>query len=149
MVLALAALGACTSADRFGPESGAGADGGLAGSVNDPTSPAYFSQAIGDRVLFEVDQSVLTPAAMAVLDGQATWLAQNPEYTALVEGHADEQGTRQYNIALGERRATAVQTYLVSRGVAPGRLRTISYGKERPIEICSTVSSWRISARVC
>ena len=137
MVLVLTALGACTSADRFGSGSGVRADGGLAGSVSDPTSPAYFSQAIGDRVLFEVDQSVLTPAAMVVLDGQATWLTQNPEYTALVEGHADEQGTRQYNIALGERRATAVQTYLVSRGVAPGRLRTISYGKERPIEVCS------------
>ena len=90
---------------------------------------------------------MLTPAAMAVLDGQATWLAQNPEYTALVEGHADEQGTRQYNIALGERRATAVQTYLVSRGVAPGRLRTISYGKERPIELCSDEACYSQSRR--
>lgn len=137
IVLALTVLGACTSADRFGSGSGGVGADGASGSVNDPTSPAYFAQAVGDRVLFAVNESTLTSASMAVLDGQATWLTQNPEYTALIEGHADEQGTRQYNIALGERRATAVHTYLVSRGVASDRLRTISYGKERPVELCS------------
>ena len=135
----MAALGACTNADRFGAggAGGAGGDGALAGSVSDPTSPAYFNQTIGDRVLFAVDQSTLTPEALATLDGQAQWLLTNTEYSALIEGHADEQGTREYNIALGARRAEAVQTYLISRGVSPARLRTISYGKERPIEICS------------
>jgi peptidoglycan-associated lipoprotein len=138
IVALMAALGACTNADRFGAGGGAGgADGGLAGSVSDPTSPAYFSQTVGDRVLFAVDQSTLTPEALATLDGQAQWLLQNVEYSALIEGHADEQGTREYNIALGARRAEAVQTYLISQGVSPARLRTISYGKERPIEICS------------
>ena len=144
------ALGACTSADRFGEGAGGfGADGagGIAGSVSDPTSPAYFNQTVGDRVLFAVDQSVLTPVAQSTLDAQALWLAQNPDYSALIEGHADEQGTREYNIALGERRAEAVRTYLVTRGVAPGRLRTISYGKERPIEVCSDESCYAQNRR--
>lgn len=142
-VAALFALGACTNADRFGA-GGAGADGagaagagGIAGSVNDPTSPAYFNQTIGDRVLFQVDQSTLTTEAQLVLDQQAVWLTQNGAYSALIEGHADEQGTSDYNLALGERRAEAVRSYLVSRGVASNRLRTISYGKERPLAICS------------
>lgn len=139
---ALLAASACTNASRFGGSGGAGGVGGdgafAAGSVNDPNSPAYFNQTIGDRVLFAVDQSTLTAEGEATLNGQANWLANNPAYSALIEGHADEQGTREYNIALGARRAEAVQTYLISRGVAPNRLRTISYGKERPIEICST-----------
>lgn len=140
LLAALLALGACTSADRFGTGAGAGgfgADAGIAGSASDPTSPAYFTQTVGDRVFFAVDQSTLSPEAQATLDAQADWLARNPEYTALIEGHADEQGTREYNLALGARRASSVQNYLISRGVAPHRLETISYGKERPIEICS------------
>ena len=135
-------LSACTGADRFGAggsgAGGAGADGFAAGSASDPNSPAFFSETIGDRVLFAVDQSTISPQAQATLDAQAGWLANNPEYTALIEGHADEQGTSAYNLALGARRASAVQNYLISMGVAPSRLRTISYGKERPIEICST-----------
>lgn len=138
VLIAVLALGACTNPDRFGPGAGAGAGGaGALGSVNDPTSPAYFNATVGDRVLFPVDQSTLTTEAQAVLAGQAQWLVANGEYTALVEGHADEQGTQAYNLALGARRAASVQNYLISQGVAPGRLRTISYGKERPIEICS------------
>ncbi|MEM9427751.1 MAG: peptidoglycan-associated lipoprotein Pal [Pseudomonadota bacterium] len=137
ILLAALALGACTNADRFGAGGAGGSGAGAAGSVSDPTSPAYFSATIGDRVLFAVDQSTLTVEAQQVLDGQAQWLLTNGDYSALVEGHADEQGTREYNLALGARRASAVQNYLISKGVAPGRIRTISYGKERPIEICS------------
>ncbi|MEQ9041647.1 MAG: peptidoglycan-associated lipoprotein Pal [Silicimonas sp.] len=147
IVALMAALGACTNADRFGAGGAGGADGALSGSVSDPTSPAYFNQTVGDRVLFEVDQSTLSPEAISVLDGQAQWLMTNTAYSALIEGHADEQGTREYNIALGARRAEAVQTYLVSRGVSPSRLRTISYGKERPIEICSDESCYRQNRR--
>ena len=148
LVVSMAALGACTGADRFGAGgAGAGANGALAGSVSDPTSPAYFNQTVGDRVLFAVDQSTLDAQAQATLDGQAQWLLTNTEYSALIEGHADEQGTREYNIALGARRAEAVQTYLISRGVAPNRLRTISYGKERPIEICSDETCYRQNRR--
>lgn len=142
LLAALIAASACNRGDRFADmEDGAngafGADGGIAGAASDPSSPVYFQQTIGDRVLFAVDQSTLSAEAQATLDQQASWLTSNPDYSALIEGHADEQGTREYNLALGARRASAVQTYLISQGVAPNRLQTISYGKERPIEICS------------
>ena len=88
-------------------------------------------------MLFLVDQSTLTDQGRATLDGQVAWLQTNTDYQAVIEGHADEQGTREYNIALGGRRANAVREYMISRGVAASRLKTISYGKERPIEICS------------
>ena len=103
--------------------AGQGAQDGALGSVDDPTSPAYFNAAIGDRVLFAVDQSTLSIDAQAVLSEQANWLMTNGAYTALIEGHADEQGTQAYNLALGARRASAVQNYLISQGVAPGRLK--------------------------
>lgn len=138
IVAALAALSACTGADRFGAGAGAGAGAnGALGSAGDPSSPAYFNATVGDRVLFQVDQSTLTVEAQSTLSAQAQWLMANSDYSALIEGHADEQGTREYNLALGARRASSVQNYLISQGVAPNRLRTISYGKERPIEICS------------
>lgn len=105
--------------------------------AGDPTSVAFFQQSVGDRVLFEVDQSTLSAQGRATLDGQARWLSTNSDYTAIIEGHADEQGTREYNVALGERRANSVRDYLVNSGVATSRLRVVSYGKERPIEICS------------
>ena len=133
------ALTACDKNSRFGKDGAldaAGANGAL-GSVSDPTSPAYFSQVVGDRVLFEVDQHTRTPAAQGVIAQQAAWLMQNPEYSAVIEGHADEQGTREYNLALGARRASAVQAYLIDQGVSPARLKTVSYGKERPLAICS------------
>jgi peptidoglycan-associated lipoprotein len=107
------------------------------GSASDPASPLYFQQTVGDRVLFAVDQSTLDAQSRLVLDGQANWLAANLDYTAVIEGHADEQGTREYNLALGARRANAVREYLVARGIDPNRLRVVSYGKERPLELCS------------
>lgn len=148
LILALAlGLGACTNPNRLGG-SEAGADPNALGAngidqstldpANDPNSPAFFQQKVGDRVLFAVDQSSLTADGKVTLDGQANWLTQNPGFAAIIEGHADEQGTREYNLALGARRANAVQEYLVSRGVAGSRLRTVTYGKERPIEVCST-----------
>ncbi|MBC6437084.1 MAG: peptidoglycan-associated lipoprotein Pal [Rhodobacteraceae bacterium] len=117
------------------------------GTAPHPSSPAYFSQTLGDRVFFAVDQSTLSPGAVTTLDGQAQWLMANPEYIALIEGHADERGTREYNLALGARRANVVEEYLISRGVAANRLRTISYGKERPVEICSDESCYRQNRR--
>ncbi len=151
LLLALATA-ACTNPDRFGG-GGAGADGangvngGLAGSASDPTSPQFFNQTIGDRVLFAVDTSTITPEGKTILDGQAQWLLTNADYRAVVEGHADEQGTREYNIALGFRRANAVREYLVSRGVPSGRLEVTSYGKERPIEVCSQESCYAKNRR--
>ena len=146
------ALAACTSPDRFGPgglggAGGLGARGTAAGDVVNPASPAYFQDRVGDRVLFAVDQHTVSPEARGTLDAQAAWLANNPEYHAIIEGHADEQGTRQYNLDLSARRASSVQEYLVSRGVSPSRLTTIPYGKERPVEICSTEACYRQNRR--
>lgn len=107
------------------------------GGVYQQDSPEFFVHQVGDRVHFAVDQSTLSAEAMSILDAQAAWLGQNGEFSALIEGHADEQGTREYNLALGARRASAVQNFLIERGVAPNRLQTVSYGKERPLEICS------------
>ncbi|MEX5729653.1 peptidoglycan-associated lipoprotein [Rhodovulum iodosum] len=148
LLVAAIGLAACSGPDRFGAESGAdfGA-AGAPGSAADPRSPAYFQQAIGDRVLFAVDQSTLSDAARATLEGQARWLISNTDYSAVIEGHADEQGTREYNLALGARRASAVQEFLVERGISPARLRTVSYGKERPLEICSEESCYAQNRR--
>ncbi|SEF70812.1 peptidoglycan-associated lipoprotein [Jhaorihella thermophila] len=145
---AVLALAACSNATRYDGSGGMGAGGAVApGSVEDPTSPAYFQQAIGDRVFFAVDQSSLSDEARAVLRAQAEWLMNNPDYNALIEGHADEQGTREYNLALGARRANAVREFLISRGVAGNRITTISYGKERPVEICSDESCYAKNRR--
>ena len=144
IVLLVAALGltACKNPDRYGANGPDGANGGAGagyvdtnglGDPSDPRSIAYFNQSVGDRVLFPVDQSTLTAEARGVLAGQAGWLATNADYAIIIEGHADEQGTREYNLALGARRAAAVQQFLGSQGVAANRMKTISYGKERPI----------------
>jgi len=146
LVASVLALGACAQGG-FDFRPGAGGTGAGAGGAADPASPAYFSQVIGDRVLFEVDQSTLTAAAQSILAQQAQWLRDNPEFDALIEGHADEQGTREYNLALGARRAAAVQAFLAGEGIASSRLRTISYGKERPIEICSNEACYSQNRR--
>ncbi len=149
MLVAALGLAACTDPARLGGEAGSGAGAGNAphGDPSDPASIAYFNQTVGDRVLFAVDQSTLDDAARPVLDGQVAWLNANPEYTVRIEGHADEQGTREYNLALGARRANAAQEYLISRGVRADRLSTVSYGKERPIAICSDESCYRRNRR--
>lgn len=154
-VLLILTTAACTNPNRFGggglngqtAGADAGAVSGVAGSASDPSSPAYFNQTIGDRVLFAVDQSIITPTGQAVLDGQARWLLANNDYRAVIEGHADEQGTREYNLALGFRRANAVREYLVSRGVPSNRLEVTSFGKERPIEICSVEACYAQNRR--
>ncbi|MFT7059628.1 MAG: peptidoglycan-associated lipoprotein [Pseudorhodobacter sp.] len=143
LLMAALALSACNNPDRFGAGgAGAGGAGGIdsagLGGPNDPTSTAYFQQTLGDRVFFAVDQSTVSDAARTTLVQQAQWLQTNSDYAVIVEGHADEQGTREYNLALGARRASAVQNFLISQGVGANRLRTVSYGKERPVEVCST-----------
>lgn len=160
LILGTLALGACTNADRFNGMDGAGQidpnatanlNAGIDQSALDPSqnpaSPQYFSQTIGDRVLFEVDQSTLTAAGQATLRGQAGWLQTNSDYLAVIEGHADEQGTREYNLALGARRANAVREFLISQGVSANRIRTVSYGKERPIAVCSEESCYAQNRR--
>ncbi len=155
MIAAVLGMAACTNGNRFsdadaagGYGAGAGANGGIVpGSASDPASPAYFNQTIGDRVFFAVDQSTLSPQAQATLDAQAQWLMTNSDYLAVIEGHADEQGTREYNIALGARRANATMEYLVSKGIASNRLRFISYGKERPVEVCAAEACYSKNRR--
>jgi len=144
LLVAALGLAACNNPDRFGAGTGPGAgnNGGFVdttglGDPNDPRSIAYFNQTVGDRVLFAVDQSTLSPEARTILQGQAQWLMTNSDYAVIIEGHADEQGTREYNLALGARRAAAVQQFLIAQGVPAGRMKTISYGKERPLEVCS------------
>jgi len=138
--VAVLGLGACAQTGYLG-------DSPLDGAAGDPNSVAYFNQTLGDRVLFAVNENTLSPQAQRILDDQADWMLRNMEYSALIEGHADEQGTREYNLALGARRAASVEAYLVSRGISPARLNTISYGKERPIEICSAESCYAQNRR--
>jgi len=148
LVSTLSVLAACSnSGNPFGGNSDDTFFGNNMGDVSNPTSPAYFQQAIGDRVFFAIDQSSLSPEGMDLLNSQATWLMTNGDYEIIVEGHADEQGTRDYNVALGARRANSVKEYLNSLGVAASRIQTVSYGKERPIEICSNESCYSVNRR--
>jgi peptidoglycan-associated lipoprotein len=119
---------------------------GLAGSAA-PGSQQDFVVNVGDRVFFESDSTELSMQARATLDKQAQWLSQYNRYSFTIEGHADERGTREYNIALGARRAQAVREYLAARGVDAHRMRTISYGKERPVAVCNDISCWSQNRR--
>jgi peptidoglycan-associated lipoprotein len=118
----------------------------IAGAAT-PGSQQDFIVNVGDRIFFESDSSELTPQARDTLDKQAQWLNQYNRYAFTIEGHADERGTREYNIALGARRAQTVQAYLVSRGVMAQRMHTISYGKERPVAVCNDISCWSQNRR--
>ncbi|GAA6181201.1 MULTISPECIES: peptidoglycan-associated lipoprotein Pal [unclassified Shimia] len=151
LLVSAVALSACNDASRFGSDNpyGDGVNNGTdgLGSSADPSSIAYFQEAVGDRVLFLVDQSTLSEDGRLVVLAQANWLLANTDYIAVVEGHADEQGTREYNLALGARRASAVQELLIAQGVAGNRIRTVSFGKERPIEVCSEESCYAQNRR--
>jgi peptidoglycan-associated lipoprotein len=116
-------------------------------SAATPGSQQDFVVNVGDRVFFSSDSSELTPQSIETLDKQAQWLRSYGQYSFIVEGHADERGTREYNIALGARRAQAVHDYLVSRGIPAHRMKTISYGKERPVAVCDDISCWSQNRR--
>jgi peptidoglycan-associated lipoprotein len=117
------------------------------GSAATPGSAQDFVVNVGDRVFFETDSTELTPQARATLDKQSQWLNQYNRYAFTIEGHADERGTREYNIALGARRAQVTRDYLIARGVDGSRMRTISYGKERPVAVCNDISCWSQNRR--
>ncbi len=112
-----------------------------------PGSQDDLAVNVGDRVFFAYDSFTLSPEAISQLELQAQWLRQYPSVNVVVEGHADERGTREYNLALGERRATAAKNYLVSLGIDPRRIQTISYGKERPEMLGSNAESWAKNRR--
>ena len=140
LVVLVVAVAACsrnpaTGVGNLGPGGGA------------PGSQQEFLVSVGDRVFFETDSSNLTPTAIATLDKQAQWLNQYKNYRIMIEGHADERGTREYNIALGARRGSIVVNYLVSKGVDQRRITTKSFGKERPVAICNDISCWSQNRR--
>ena len=140
LVVLVVTLAACSRTPATGV-------GNLGPGGGPPGSQQEFLVTVGDRVFFETDSSNLTAEAQATLDKQAAWLNRYGNYRVLVEGHADERGTREYNIALGERRASVVVNYLVSRGVNPGRITSKSFGKERPVAICNDISCWSQNRR--
>jgi peptidoglycan-associated lipoprotein len=140
-------LAACARTPGSEPGGlGIGVGTGAAGTAT-PGSSQDFVVNVGDRVFFDTDSTDLTQQSRATLDRQAQWLNQYPRLTFTIEGHADERGTREYNIALGARRATAVQDYLIAHGVAATRMHTISYGKERPVAVCDDISCWSQNRR--
>jgi peptidoglycan-associated lipoprotein len=139
-------LSACARNNADSMAAGAGA-GGAGMAAAGPGSVAEFNQTVGDRVFFDSDQTDLTPTAQATLDKQANWLNQYNRYSFTIEGHADERGTREYNFALGARRAQSVRDYLVAKGVSASRMKTISYGKERPVAVCDDISCWSQNRR--
>lgn len=152
---ALILLAGCSgNANKGDIETGAMQDGGVMvedGSYVDsgplPGTQADLVVNVGDRIFFETDSSDLTTSARTTLENQATWLAQYPNVGVAIEGHADERGTREYNLALGERRANSVKNYLVALGVSPSRISVISYGKERPAVAGSNDAAWSQNRR--
>ena len=107
----------------------------------------YLADGVPDRVFFATNESVLTTASRDTLRKQATWLRENSSVTVVIEGHADERGTREYNLALGERRANAAKDYLMTYGVSSNRISVLSYGKERPVDSGSTPLAWSKNRR--
>lgn len=148
---ALLLVGACsTSGDNAGGAGGAGganAAGGVGAGQVVPNSVEDFRVNVGDRVFFDFDKYGVRDDQRATLQRQAAWLARNGQFNVTVEGHCDERGTREYNLALGERRANAVKEFLVSAGVAPSRINTISYGEERPAVAESNEAAWAQNRR--
>ncbi|GLQ06332.1 peptidoglycan-associated lipoprotein Pal [Sneathiella chinensis] len=158
MFAALTLVAACETAPQdSGDASGSGASSqtsgsgssGATGTANQvqPGSQEDLVLNVGDRVFYGFDNFDLSAEAQAIVQRQAAWLKANPTVTVTVEGHADERGTREYNLALGERRATSVKNYLVTLGVAAARVSTISYGKERPVALGHTEAAWSQNRR--
>ncbi|MCH7863812.1 MAG: peptidoglycan-associated lipoprotein Pal [Proteobacteria bacterium] len=150
LISAVALVAACETAPKSGASAGGG--GGPSETYTTPLSggPASVRPGsqedlvvnVGDRIYFGFDKFNLKADARQTLDKQGVWLKANPSVTVTIEGHCDERGTREYNLALGDRRANSVKDYLVSLGVNPARLKTISYGKERPVAMGSNDAAW-------
>ncbi|WP_325445249.1 peptidoglycan-associated lipoprotein Pal [Hansschlegelia sp.] len=146
VLCAALALGACAKKSGDGLDGANGAYG-AGGRGGPPGSQQDFVVNVGDRVFFETDSTELTSTSRATLDKQAQWLSRYPRYAITIEGHADERGTREYNFALGARRSQVTRDYLTARGVPANRMRTISYGKERPVAVCDDISCWSQNRR--
>ena len=148
LVVALAiglSMSACARHSADEDALNAGANAGMAASG--PGSAQEFTSSVGDRVFFETDTTELNATNQAILDKQAAWLNQYSRYSFTIEGHADERGTREYNFALGARRSESVKNYLIAKGVSASRMKTISFGKERPVAVCNDISCWSQNRR--
>jgi len=143
----LVLVSACDTLGLDEGEGGANGVGGARGAAARPGTQDDMVVNVGDRVFFDFDKSDLSTEAQATLDRQANWLKKYTSAKATLEGHCDERGTREYNIALGERRAMAAKNYLVAAGIAAARINTISYGKERPAVVGSNEASWAQNRR--
>ena len=139
------------SSDSGGGDDAGGSDDVDVATVDSsgpiPGSQEDLVQNVGDRVFFEYDSAVLTPDGRRTLERQAEWLRLFPEHNVMIEGHCDERGTREYNLALGERRASAARDYLIAFGMDPVRVTTTSYGKERPYALGHNEESWSLNRR--
>jgi peptidoglycan-associated lipoprotein len=152
VALTVASLAACSTKEQHSANIATSVPAAEVPPAAGPSGPAadsvdYFNTVVGNAIYFSYDQFQLTDAARMTLQGQARWLSQNPSRTLIIEGHCDERGTREYNLGLGERRAHAVRAYLVSQGIADSRLRTLSYGKERPVCDSSSEDCWSQNRR--
>ncbi|MBP2298050.1 peptidoglycan-associated lipoprotein Pal [Azospirillum picis] len=145
--LALAAVALLAACESTPNDAANGANTGAQQTSVRPGSSEDFVVNVGDRVFFGFDRYDLSPEARATLDRQAKWLGTYGSVTVTVEGHSDERGTREYNLALGERRANSVKNYLVAQGVSPSRVNVVSYGKERPAVVGSNEAAWSQNRR--
>ncbi len=148
----LAACSAKKNGDSFGLNGSANGDNpnAIGYAADGPVTPGTvrdFSVNVGDKVYFKTDSARLTPDAIETLTQQARWLNQYPNHTITIEGHSDERGTREYNLGLAAKRAQAIKQFLARQGVNAARLRTLSYGKERPVATCNDISCWSQNRR--
>jgi len=147
LIAGLLLLAACSQNPSTNANTGGAGAGNAGASQVVPGSAQDFQQNVGDRVFFDFDKSVVKPEGQQTLQRQAEWLKRYPNVTVTVEGHCDDRGTREYNLALGARRANVVMNYLISKGVSSGRLTMKSFGKERPVAICDNESCWSQNRR--
>lgn len=147
-IMMLAVTGCASKRGLPNNASELGLNGGAAGAnAATPGSQQDFTLNVGDRIFFDTDSSSIRADAQSTLSRQAQWLRQYPNYPITIEGHSDERGTREYNLALGARRANAARDFLISKGVPANRIHTISYGKERPVATCDAESCWSQNRR--
>ena len=142
--------GSSTGAAASQPGTGGPVTGGVTSqqvTAQAPGSAEDFVVNVGDRVLFGLNRFDLAPDARTTVENQVTWLKRFPVATITIEGHTDERGTREYNLALGERRANSVRDYMIALGVDPNRVKTLSYGKERPVDPASSEEAWSRNRR--
>ena len=144
VIFACLALSACATKKEVATD----VKGQMQGDVYTGTDTVkYLAEGVPDRVFFATNESILTTRSRDTLRKQATWLRKNSDVNVVIEGHADERGTREYNLALGERRANAAKDYLMTYGVSASRISVISYGKERPVDSGSNPLAWSKNRR--